>query len=337
MPTNVTLDNVAHAAGVSKATASRALNDKDGVSPEVRERVRSVADELGYRPNRAARNLAGGKASVLGLLLGVGYLRPNLWGSATLESFVYQADDLDEGLMVIGDARAPNVTVRNLIRDGLLDGIIISTVALRLGWIEELLDAQLPIVLLGVHPRRIDVHVVEVENRQSSRTMVEHMLDAGCERVAIVVGKMDRADANARFEGWCEAHTARGLSIDPSLIFTGDFSYESGYGCTEAILKSRPDGVFCSNDLMGLGLGKGLIEAGVSIPDDISLAGFDGLAHRYGYELDGKSLTSVEQPFDLLARQAIRAARELAEGGQPELELFIAPELHWGRTTRPRS
>jgi len=180
----VTLSNVADAAGVSLAAASRALNGKEGVREDVRARIQLVADALGYRPNRAAKNLAGGPAAVLGFVLGADDLSTHRYGAKLLQAVTNAADAHDEGLMLINDAVAPSEKIQNVLRDGLVDGVIVSIVALGESWVEELLDAKVPAVLVGAHPRRSDVCVVDVANRGPVKTLVGHMLDSGCERVA---------------------------------------------------------------------------------------------------------------------------------------------------------
>ncbi len=333
MAEDVTLGDVARASGVSMAAASRALNGKDGVRPEVRDRVQLVADGLGYRPNRAAQNLAGGRASVVGLLLGSDEIRLDIYAASLLQSFVNVADSHDEGLMIIGDSASPNVAVRNLIRDGLIDGVIISAVALGEKWVEELLDANVPTVMVGAHPRRSDLCVVDVENSSSSETVVGHMLDTGCQRVATLTGHLSRVDASLRLDGYRAAHTKRDLTIDDSLIFEGDFSRAAGYERVDEILSANPDALFCANDEMALGVHKGLMERGVSVPGEISLAGFDRTSE---IEFAGPLLTSIGQPFDQLATLAIETLSALVDNEQPPLEQLVTPEIFWGETTHPR-
>ncbi len=333
MAEDVTLGDVARASGVSMAAASRALNGKDGVRPEVRDRVQLIADGLGYRPNRAAQNLAGGRASVVGLLLGSDSIRADIYAASLLQSFVNVAHAHDEGLMIIGDSASPNVAVRNLIRDGLIDGMIISAVALGQKWVEELLDANVPTVMVGAHPRRSDVCVVDVENSKSSATVVGHMLDTGCRRVATLTGHLSRVDATLRLEGYRSAHIERGMTVDESLIFEGDFNRAAGYERVEEILDRSPDGIFCANDEMALGVYKGLSERGIEVPDEIALAGFDGTSE---IEFAGPALTTIAQPFDQLATRAIETLTALVENRQPPLEQLVTPEIFWGETTRPK-
>ena len=208
----VTLDDVARLGGVSRATASRALNHRHGVRPEVRERITRLAASLGYRPNRAARNLAIGRSSVIGLVIPSSDLRVDPYGASMTHAVGRAATAADQGLMLVLDSGEPGQTVRHILRDGLIDGVLVSAVAAGEAWVEELLTADLPTVLIGNHPTRHDVDVVDVENLESSAKLVEHLFEQGCTRVATVTGPLDRVDATLRLEGFRLAHERRGLT-----------------------------------------------------------------------------------------------------------------------------
>lgn len=332
MPEDVTLDDVARTSGVSRATASRALNGRDGVRSDVRQRVELVADALGYRPNRAAKNLAGGRASVIGLVIGNDELRTDPYAGALIQAVARSADLHDEGLMLILDSGEPSRAVQRLVGDGLVDGVIISAVAVGDRWVEELLDAQLPTVLVGAHPRRSDVNVIDVENRRSSARMVGRLLDSGCRRVGTITGPLDRVDATRRLEGYHDAHRERGLKVDHNLIVHGDFSRAVGYELSDRLLDRPVDGVFCANDEMALGLLRRATERGLTSPQDLSVAGFDGTSD---VESSGHLLTTVEQPFVELGSTAVQALISYIEGTTPERYLLLEPTIRVGRTTRP--
>lgn len=333
MSDDVTLDDVARKSGVSRATASRALNGRNGVRDDVRERVEMIARSLGYRPNRSAKSLAGGRTSVLGFVLGSEELAGDPYAVSLVQGIARAADRLDEGLMLLTDSTEPNVAVRNLISDGLVDGVIISAVAIGERWIEELLDARMPTVLVGAHPRRSDVHVVDTESRKSSAALVGAMLDAGCERLVTLTGPLRRVDARRRLEGFHLAHEERGLLVNDDQILHGDFSRRCGYELTEDVLAAKPDGVFAANDEMAIGLLRGFTERGLKVPDDLMLAGFDGTAG----EREGLDLATVKQPFDKLALTAMETIVALTERRSVALEQIVEPEMQLGETVRQRS
>lgn len=330
MAEDVTLDDVAHKSGVSRATASRALNGRSGVRDDVRERVVLVAKALGYRPNRAAKNLAGGRTSVIGLVLGDDELRADVYAASLVQSMAMAADRYDEGLMLLMDSKQPSEAVRNLLRDGLVDGVIVSAVAIGQRWIEQLIDANFPTVLVGAHPRRSDVRVVDVENLESSAAIVGHLLDTGCRRIGIICGPLDRADARLRLQGYHLAHERRGLHADPALEQQGDFNRSSGYELADAILDANPDGVFGANDEMALGFLRRMTERGLKTPTDVSLVGFDGTSV---IESGVPHLTTVEQPFDELALTAVGSLVRLIKGEVVEQEQLVQPRIALRETT----
>ncbi len=337
MPGEVTLDDVAQDAGVSRATASRALNGRPGVKADVRARIKSSARNLGYRPNRAARNLAGGRASVIGLVIGSDQLADTPYQAAILQHVANEADQRDEGLMLLMESSKPSEAVRRLLADGLVDGVIVSVVALGPQWVEELLDARVPTVLIGFHPQRSDVAVVEVENLESSAELVGNMIDGGCKRVGTMTGQLARIDGVDRLAGYRLAHERRSIPVDETLIVGGDFRRKTGYELADQLLDNGVDGIFAANDEMATGIYLRAMERGLRIPEDLSLAGFDGhLTRRRKLSLATHQplLTSVVQPFQELAAAAVEALLEaIANDDRPENRI-ITPHIFHGDTTR---
>ena len=332
MAGDVTLNDVAQKSGVSLATASRALNGRDGVRDDVRERVEMIAQALGYRPNRAAKNLAGGRTSVIGLILGSHELQTDVYAASLVQAVARAADRHDEGLMLILDTKEPGIAVQHLLRDGLIDGVIVSAVAIGQRWVEQLLDARIPTVLVGAHPRRSDVNVIDVENRHSSAELVGRLLDSGCSRVAAMTGPLDRVDASLRLEGFRDAHAARGLEVDESLIVNGDFTRAFGYEAAPELLDRHPDAVVCANDETALGLLRRAAKRGLRVPEDLSVTGFDGTSIT---DPGSPRVTSMLQPFDELAETAVLSLIRLVDGRDVSLEQVVTPEILVGDTTRP--
>lgn len=337
MPGEVTLDDVARDAGVSRATASRALNGRAGVKADVRARIENAARELGYRPNRAARNLAGGRASVIGLVLGSDELQDTPYQAAMLQHVANEADRRDEGLMLLMETKEPSEAVRRLLGDGLVDGVIVSVVALGSRWVEELLDARVPTVLIGFHPDRSDVTVVEVENRESSAELVWHLMETGCQRIGTMTGQLARIDGVDRLAGYRLAHERRSIPIDDSLIVRGDFNRQTGYELADQLLDNGVDGIFAANDEMATGIYIRATERGLRIPEDVSLAGFDGhltTRSRLSLAANQPLLTSAVQPFRELAATAVECLIEAIGTDAGPARHIITPKIFYGDTTR---
>ncbi len=323
MPNDVTLDDVARRSGVSPATASRALNGRRGVRDDVRERVLAAAGALKYRPNRAAQNLAGGRTSVIGLVLGSDELVGNAYATSIVQSVAAAASVHDEGLMLILDSHKPAVAVQNLLSDGIVDGVIVSVVAIGEQWVEELLDANMPTVLLGAHPRRTDVPVVDVDNLTAGRVLTAEVLAHGHRRVAMLAGPKSRVDANQRLRGFRAAHEELNIAVDESLIFQGDFNGQTAYERASEIFAASPDAIVACNDEMAIGLLRYAKEHGIAVPADVGIVGFDGIAPRYPeYEV-----TTMAQPFDRLGSTAVKSLLDLIRGDDVPPEQLLGPQL----------
>ncbi len=323
MANDVTLDDVARRSGVSPATASRALNGRRGVRDDVRERVLSTASSLKYRPNRAAQNLAGGRTSVIGLVLGSEELVGNTYATSIVQSVAAAASVHDEGLMLILDSQKPAIAVQNLLSDGLVDGVIISVVAIGEQWVEELLDANIPTVLLGAHPRRTDVPVVDVDNLTAGHLLTAEVLRHGHRRVAMLAGPQSRVDANQRLRGFRAAHEELGLAVDESLIFPGDFHGQTAYQRAPEIFAAAPDAIVACNDDMAIGLLRYANEHGIDVPTDVSIVGFDGITLRY----PEYQITTMAQPFERLGRTAVASLLDLIRGDSVPPEQLLGPQL----------
>lgn len=331
MTSEVTLDDVAEKSGVSRATASRALNGRDGVRDDVRERVHIIAKALGYRPNRAAKNLAGGRTSVIGLLIGRDDIHTDVYAVSLIQAVAKAAEDHDEGLMLLLDSKEPTEAVQNLISDGLVDGVIVSVVALGERWVEELLDAHIPTVLVGSLPPRPGVAVVSVENIESSATVVGHMLDGGCRRLGSITGPLDKTDAMQRADGYRLAHARRSLPVDESLIIAGDYTRQAAYDLADRLIDMKPDGIFCGNDETALGVLRRTTERGIKVPEDLAIAGFDGTSAN---EVAAPRLTTIHQPFAEVADKAVKALITSITGSDGPLEQLVVPTIFYGETTK---
>ena len=330
----VTLDEVARTSGVSRATASRALNGRERVNPDVRVRVQMVADSLGYRPNTAARSLASGRSGVLGMVLPTGHLISQPYEAHLLEAIAEAASTSGQGVMLWLAANEPGPALRRVFRAGLVDGIVVSGMAIGSPWVEDLFDGPHPCVLVGRHPSRDDIPRVELANRQGAARAVEHLVAGGGERIAIVLGPPDRVDGRDRYAGYKDALEANGLTVDKRLVEVGEFNMESGYDAMRRLLAHRPDSVFACNDPMAAGVVRAVREAGLRIPDDVAVMGFDDLPIA---SITDPPLSTVGQDLDAIGTAAVALLLELVGGdaaGVARQTLIDAPLVVRG-STRP--
>ena len=334
MAEQVTLEDVARLSGVSLATASRALNGRPGVRDDVRRRVSDAAGRLEFRPNRSARNLASGRSQVIGLVIPSAELRVDPYGASMTHAVGRAATRHDHGLMLHLAADEPGDTVHHILRDGLIDGLLISTVAIGHRWVEELVDAGLPTVLIGTHPTRNDVAGADVENVESAATAVTHLFEQGCGRVATITGRLERADARLRVDGYRLAHRRAGRAVDESLIIPGDFGRRSGSIAAHQVIAVSADGLFAANDEMAQGAMWTFSRAGVRVPDDVAVIGFDGTAFE---EFMNPTLSTMCQPFDDIADAAVDQLLASIAGRVTSPPILLEPKLLIGESSRRRS
>ncbi len=229
------------------------------------------------------------------------------------------------------DADDPNEAVRKLLGDQLVDGVIVSVIAAYSEWVEQLVSAALPAVIVGSHSTDLDVSTVDVENKEASASVVGHLLDTGCVRVATITGPLHRVDAAQRLEGYRLAHNRRSLPVDESRIFVGDYSPQRGYLLAEQLVAGGADAVFCGNDNTARGVYRWAVDHGLLIPTQLSIAGFDGTAAD---QFNGFSLTSAAQPFREMADTAVELLIDQISGSASAETRLLDPQLVYGTTTR---
>lgn len=271
-----TIKDVARAAGVSVATVSRALNGADNVTPGTRQRVQSVAAELRFTPSSAARSLITRRTHTVGALL------PDLYGEYFSE--LIRGIDLKaraRGLHLLvssshGDASEAAAALRAM--HGRVDGLLVMSPHIDSAALTANLPQGLPVVLISTRLPEEGRPSFAVDNFGGAQAMTRHLASRGHRRLAFVGGPENNYEAQERLRGY-RAALAELRPHAAELVLHGDFSEESGWraGSEIASLAERPDAVFCSNDMMAIGCLAALAEAGVRVPQDIALAGFDDI------------------------------------------------------------
>lgn len=272
----VTLRDVAREARVSIATVSRVVNGHGNVTDATRARILGVAERLRYVPDSAARSLSTGLTHTIGVLL------PDLYG----EFFSEIIRGIDQaarrrGLHLLlsgvhGSADEAALAVRSL--KGRVDGLLIMSPYADSAFLADHFAADTPAVLMNSPVRGHSHSSFCVDNRGGARAMIKHLAAVGHRRIAFIAGPRDNFDATERLAGYCEAISAIGPELH-EFILAGDFSEESGYRAAQRLLEldERPDAVFGANDMMALGCLHAFNEAGVAVPGDVALAGFDDI------------------------------------------------------------
>jgi LacI family transcriptional regulator len=272
------IKDVAREAGVSVATVSRVFNDSELVSDDTRKHVRDVAGRLKYWPNGAARSLITSRTHAIGVLL------PDLYGDFFSE--LIRGIDLaarEEGLhLLVSGAHADTNALIAALRSmrGRIDGLVV--MAPEDGAATAIHDAAggAPVVVLDPGLGLSDCDTISIANQDGAFQAVRHLAGLGHRRIATVTGPRRNIDAQQRVAGYRAALREAGIAHDAALEIEGDFTEPSGYRAVEELLdlSPRPDAVFFGNDYMAIGGLAALSSAGLRVPEDLAIAGFDDIA-----------------------------------------------------------
>lgn len=325
------MTDVAKAAAVSHQTVSRVLNGHPNVRPATRERVLAAIEALGYRPNLAARALASGRSTQLGLVT----LNTMLLGPvATLYAVEQAARTAGYSVSVTSvgsiNRRTLHECVSRLLQQSVAGVIIIAPVDTRDSALSAL-PADLPAVAVEADPDSA-VPGVTVDQELGAYLATRHLLDLGHRAIAHISGPKDFIEAQQRVVGWRRALTEAGVASPEVLV--GDWSAQSGYDAGR-LLAGTPEvtAVFAANDNMALGLLRALSEQGRSVPRDISIVGFDDIAEAGFFT---PPLTSIRQDFAEMGRRSVELLLRQVETGARSVEhITLAPELVLRDSTAP--
>jgi len=299
----ITIVDVAREAGVSNATVSRVINNGDLVKPETRQRVMNAMMRLGYVANQQARSLRGSYSQVIGFLVpevGNSYIGSIMRGID--EELVARQYDL---LLYTTHRRKVSEAahVASIMR-GLADGLLLvlpTNVDAYLKWLQQ---EEFPHVLID-HPdvKNTLTSTVQATNWQGAYDATTYLIGLGHRRIACAVGLKEMQVALDRFEGFQAAMRDHGLMIDPALIFEGDFYRPEGYEAAKHFLAqpSPPTAIVAANDYSAFGILDALRDAGLLVPRDISVVGFDDIPEALQIY---PHLTTVRQPLKEMGQVA---------------------------------
>ncbi|MCK2218590.1 LacI family transcriptional regulator [Actinomadura sp. ATCC 31491] len=331
----VTMGDVARLAGVSKMTVSNVVNNRDGVSDLVRQRVLDAIERSGYRVNLSARTLRSGRTGVIGLAVPeidlpyFSHLAELVIGAARRRGYHVTLERT--GAVAAGEAGA-------LAHSRLLqfDGLILSAVALD-GLDERLTDAGHPIVMLGEQDFGGRFDHVAMPNEDGVRAATLHLADQGCRRIGIVTGA-PRDGVNVitrRYHGYLAALAERGLAADPPLLLPlNDMTMEAGRAAAHRLADAghEVDGLVAVTDTVATGVLRGLADRGLRVPGDVRLVGFDDVPQS---RFLVPSLSSVAPDHRWMAEKAVELLVERIRAPHRPTGAYVAPfELVVRESTR---
>jgi DNA-binding LacI/PurR family transcriptional regulator len=321
-----TVRDVAELAQVSTATVSRVLAGTDPVREDLRERVFRASNELGYTPNRVARNLRVRSTRMIGVV--VPDIENPFFTSAIcgIEEVLQSAN---YGLLLGNyseDPKRENELLGTLRAEGAA-GIIFTPSNAPGADYRDLIQAHIPTVAISRSPARLNVDSVTVANRAGARAATEHLIQLRHRRIAFINGPLVISTARERQAGYEEAFAAADLQIRQDLIVYGDFRQKSGYQAMQVLLNlpSPPTAVFTASNLLTLGALQAIHEGGWKIPQQIAVVGFDDLAWATSLQ---PPLTAVAQPARDVGVTAARLLLDrLAEPERPTRRIVLETRL----------
>lgn len=310
---SATLKDVAKLAGVAPSTVSGILNGNTRVRETTRIRVMQAVRELNYRPNHVARSLRMQGTKTLGLII------------PSITNPFYPA--IARGVEDVANAQGYSVLLSNTDRtpkkeqkyietllDKQVDGLILADSMVSDSLILQIAERpRLAIVVMNRGIDSLNVDEIWVDFRGAAIQMTEHLIEAGHRRIAFVSGPRSVWRAEERLIGYQEALSRHQIDFDRSLVIHGKFDYQSGYLAGEELLQQRDrfTAIFASNDLMAIGCMTALQDNGVSVPDDISIVGFDDIDLAFFVR---PKLSTVYQPNYEMGAAAVRLMMERVQG-----------------------
>lgn len=277
-PKSITIQDVAKTAGVSVSTVSRVLNGKEDVAQETIEKVQAVVEEMGYASSLAARGMRSHRTNVIGMIfpdIASPYCHEIMRG---VNRVVAQ---LDKDLIIFtngGGHPKENVALHErsyvaLLNGGTADGVIVVTPT------ATTFTSHAPLVILDPNNESPDVPAVISTNREGALSAMNYLTSLGHRRIGYITGRMELVSSSQRLQGYKDGLCAAGIPYDEHLVQIGDYLEETAAECARRLLamQDRPTAIFAANDMSALGVYQAAKEAGLRIPEDLSVIGFDNL------------------------------------------------------------
>lgn len=321
---DVTIDLVAKAAGVSRATVSRVMNGTAKVSPERERAVKKAIAQYNFTPNATARRLAGGRSGLVALLMEESseefFLNP-FWGLVVQGFSSTIADAGLHPLLLIRPKTGTDDSLFSTLRAGQVDGLAIFSWHHSIKTFEKLLDPKMAVVFGGDLGGSKKFPFVDVDNVKGGLLATRHLIDQGCKNIVTVTGDLKLQSARDRLEGFERAMSEAGRPLDDSVIIQGDYSQSKAEDVTRDLIKKKVkfDGVFAGNDQSAVGIINVLLQNSISVPGDVKVVGFDDspIASR-----NQPSITTIHQPTRELGSEVARSLIAILNGEEVEEKLL---------------
>jgi len=333
----VTLKDIARDLGVSVITVSKALRNHSDISDQTKARVLKRVQELNYRPNLAARALVTGRTNMIGMVI------PDLvhsFFSEVVRGVSVSLRNSGYTLVVTSSEQDPKIE-RQAVEQFItrrVDMLLIASTHWTVEMFRRIEEAGIPYILIDRSFLGLAAHFVGVNDEEVGALATQHLIDTGCKCIAHIGGPA-LSPLLGRLEGYKRALTRNGIAVDPDLVMSTDRAEELGdaaaYSATQILLgqNPRPDGIFCYNDLAAYGAISAILDAGLRVPEDVSVIGCGNLLYNKFLRVP---LSSVDQQTAVIGQRAAKLALQLIEADQAIVPkpIFLEPRLVLRASTR---
>ena len=335
----ITINDVAQAAGVSVRTASRVLNQSPKVNAETRARVQEVIRSLNFIPNLRARALASNRSFMLGFV----HDDPNAEIADQMQKGIFSecAQFGYELLVHPVDHQSPHLVadVMSFVRRTGVDGlIVIAPVSENVELARSLAALGIPVAAVNSVALDFQKNKIVSREREACGDIARHFVELGHREIGVISGPLVQTAARERQSGFNAALADAGITLRPENVFEGDWTFESGIACARKLLASpyRPTAVYAGNDRMAAALIKVAIDSGLRVPQDLSVVGFDD---SYFARMMTPALTTITRPFAQIGEGAahwlLMSSRVAASEDQEPLMRFFDLRLTKRESTAP--
>jgi DNA-binding LacI/PurR family transcriptional regulator len=318
----VSIKDIAKAAGVSHSTVSRALSDSPLVKAETKARIQRLAREMGYSPDARARSLVMGQTRTVGVVVTT---IADPFAAEVVQGIESTAHDHDYTVILCSSRAEPEreITAVEMLRSKRVDGVIVTSSRIGDLYLEHLERIGVPIVLINNHSEHGGryTYSVSVDNQHGGHLATTHLIQLGHRRIAYVSRPSDYRSNQERMAGYRQALAEAGIPFEPALVVPGTGRAGGGERALPVLmgLDEPPTAVFCYNDMTAIGLLRAAREAGLSVPQDLAVVGFDDILLA-SYVCP--PLTTIAQPKAKMGQQAMQMALALMATKDPTAEKF---------------
>jgi LacI family transcriptional regulator len=325
-----TIKDIARVAGVSVTTVSRALNGYSDVNEKTRQKIAAVARELNYSPNTLARGLVMQKSKTIGLLVS-GISRESVKDNFTFEVLCgvnERASTLGYDLILFNTntMMQREKTYTQLCRERRVDGAIIQGIKKEDPYLKEVVESDIPCVLVDIPVHSNSVGYVTTDNALGAKKAVEHLASLGHKHIGMINGHEDAFVSQERLNGYREALKECGLSFRSEWVVSGNFEEKKAEKAVRELINRHKEvtAIFCASDLMALGALKACKEVGLHVPKEMSIVGYDNIVLA---SYSSPNLTTVGQEVYQIGYEAADLLIEMLEGKETNMKRYLDTKL----------